>query len=176
MKFLLAVALISLVGLLMLLIISVLRFRKEVRRGANDDQAGSQLYFVKDLMETVKWLGLTREESGIPEECMEDHIYLKAGLEGELFGQAAYGSVYFSDPEKDENRKVQKIHLYTRKLTFPACREYLKTFYEEPKAEGNEPFIEVNGGELRWAVYETEGYRVRLSKGSARSYVEIAVE
>lgn len=180
MKFLLAVAVIALAGLVVLLALSIVKLKREDAMQKAKALAGdlrNRYYPLEDLLATADWLGKTREETGIPAECMEEHIYLKAGVIGNLFGQDAYGSVYFTDPKESEERRVEKIHLYTGKLTFPAMKEYLKAVYEEPVSDGEEPYVEVNGGAIQFAVFEAEtGYRVRLTKGSIRSYVELTIE
>ncbi|MBR2667065.1 MAG: hypothetical protein IKD96_02765 [Oscillospiraceae bacterium] len=129
-------------------------------------------YHLDDLMDSVKWLGLTPQEAGIGARYVYDDRWIFT--EGSLFDEDAYGQAVLSGEEGSP--AVTAVYLVTDAFDYSECRDKLIARYGLPADSGESPSAESDSGTEIWCLFRTEKEEIRLSHGSNRNYVEIEVK
>lgn len=132
-----------------------------------------------DLLESIDMLGKTATAIGIPVEAInsESALLNKTYIEGTIFETADYGVVYFDKlgPGR-EDYLVTDIWLHIKNVDYDECKRLLSETFGDPIEEGESPYVAVEGGAVKWAIYRLEDIDIRLSSASERDYTEITIE
>ncbi len=126
-----------------------------------------------DLLGCADFLGKTAKEVGIPQSVISDGVISRTYADGTLFGNEDYAVLYFDDAGGEPT--VGRIWIHSGKSGFETCRTELVKLYGEPLDEGENPYVEVDGGAVVWADFTGDGVSVRLSAASERNYAEITI-
>lgn len=127
-------------------------------------------YAVENVTDTFLWLGRSAEALGIGAEHFDwTHSIV---FSGDLFGHTVTGTAFtrtdYDDPALP--KYVQKIFL-TDDISYKAATEAgLCALYGEPYAEGQEPYVESQGGATFWARYWNGEGVVSLRNGANHDY------
>ncbi len=142
----------------------------------NDTKDG---ILVADILECIEMLGKTAQEIGIPREVIniESKSYIRTYVDGNIFGTKDYGILHFEDMGTDKDGYLAKsIWIHIKNAGYDECKRRLSEKFGSPVDEGENPFVEVDGGAVTWAFYQFEDIEIRLSSASQRNYVEINIE
>jgi hypothetical protein len=139
----------------------------------NETQDG---IFVDDLLDSIEMLGKIASEIGIPREVIdtESKFYIHTYLDGNIFGTKDYGILHFDETADDYLAKSIWIHVGN--LGYDECKTRLSKKYGNPTEEGEEPFVEIDGGAVTWATYRFQNIELRLSAASERDFTELNIE
>lgn len=139
----------------------------------NDTQDG---IFVDDLLDSIEMLGKTASETGIPREVIdtESKFYIHTYLDGNIFGTKDYGILHFDEMEDDYLAKSIWIHIGN--LGYDECKTQLSKKFGNSTEEGEEPFVEIDGGAVTWVIYRFQDIELRLSAASKRDFTELNIE
>lgn len=134
---------------------------------------------VDDLLDCIDMLGKTATEIGIPIEVIntESKYFTKTYIDGNIFGTKDYGVLYFdvvSNGKDDYLAESMWIHI--KNAGYNECKRQLSERFGNPISEGDNPYVEIDGGAVTWAYYQHPNVRIRLSSASKRDYVEIQIE
>ncbi len=122
------------------------------------------------VTDTFSWVGRSANELGIGEAHFDrygDIVFC-----GDLFGHTVTGTVFTRTDHDDPAlpKYVQKIFL-TDDISYKAATEAgLMALYGEPYAEGQEPYVESQGGATFWARYWNGEGVVSLRNGAKHDY------
>ncbi|NLJ70420.1 MAG: hypothetical protein GX328_03015 [Clostridiaceae bacterium] len=134
---------------------------------------------VEDLLDCVEMLGKTAAEIGIPSEVINDEskYYIKTYIDGNIFGTEDYGILHFADVGSDKNDYLAKsIWIHVKNVGYDECKRQLSKKFGDPIEEGENPYVEVDGGAVTWTFYKYQDIEVRLSSASQRDYIEIDID
>ena len=128
-------------------------------------------YAVEDLLQTFDWMDRRPEEVGVDEEYLGD---VGMDIEGKLFGAPADGSITF-DLRNHEEKLFQQLvlYIYCDDLSFSDCIDRLKKLYGEPYSQGEEPYVQANGGAVEWFRFYTGKGQLEISKGEKFNFYTI---
>ena len=140
----------------------------------NDSKDG---IVIDDILECRHFIGMTAVEAGIPDEVIKKESYglPRTYADGQIFGSKDYGIIYFSGNQEGDTGPVESLWIHVKEIGFEKCREELQSLFGDPSSEGEEPYVESNGGAVMWADFSEGGYDIRLSNGSERDYCEISI-
>lgn len=141
----------------------------------NDTKGG---FVVDDLLDSIEMLGKTASEIGIPREIIDtkSKYLISTYLDGHIFGTEDYGILFFYDVTENVDDYVAKnIWIRIKKVGYDECKKQLTKRFGSPTDEGENPFVEIEGGAVRWAIYRLKEIEIRLSSASQRDFVEIDV-
>lgn len=125
---------------------------------------------VDAVTDTFSWVGRSANELGIGEAHFDrygDIVFC-----GDLFGHTVTGTAFTRTDHDDPAlpKYVQKIFL-TDDISYKAATEAgLTALYGEPYAEGQEPYVESQGGATFWARYWNGEGVVSLRNGAKHDY------
>ena len=140
------------------------------------ESADIPAYTAGDLLACDAWLGQTAQALGLPDEVLgAQRLYGVAALEGTVFGEPAYGTVYFSGPGAQEDKACSAVYLHSQALSYRACFDALCALYGEPFAEGAEGFSGPADGTALWSKFRTAAGILELSGTSVKKDVSIAI-
>ena len=134
---------------------------------------------VDDLLECIDMLGKTATEIGIPREVInnEKEYYIRTYVDGKIFGTEDYGILHFDYVDDDKNNYLAKgIWIHVKKVGYDECKMRLSEKFGNPTDEGENPYVEIDGGAVTWADYRLPDIKLTLSSASQRDYVEINIE
>ncbi len=132
--------------------------------------------FMDDVFELKTVIGKTPEETGFDRSQLSEYVsFTILNFKGKLFESDAYGSVYFSGEERNGENEASTVYIQCKEMSFSDCRESMIALFGEPEAEGEEPYVEVNGGALSWCDFESEGLKISLTMGSEHDYFDITI-
>ncbi|MBR1443568.1 MAG: hypothetical protein IJ583_08550 [Firmicutes bacterium] len=135
---------------------------------------------INDLMSCTALLGKTAQQAGIPESVLNglSTDTFRTYADGNIFGVKDYGIIYLSSDICDDSQppKVTRVWIHIKDLDYSKCREELIKLYGEPLMQGEEPYVEVNGGAVIWSEFTDNDTLIRLSCASERNYIEIDIE
>lgn len=134
---------------------------------------------VDDLLECVEMLGKTAAEIGIPSEVINDEskYYIKTYIDGNIFGTEDYGILHFDDMGSTKDDYLAKsIWIHVKNVGYGECKRQLSIKFGNPIEEGENPFVEVDGGAVTWTLYKFQDIEIRLSSASQREYIEIDID
>ncbi|MGB4610099.1 MAG: hypothetical protein ACOX3H_04860 [Saccharofermentanales bacterium] len=134
---------------------------------------------VDDLLECVEMLGKTAADIGIPSKVINDEskYYIKTYIDGNIFGTEDYGILHFDDMGSTKDDYLAKsIWIHVKNVGYEECKRQLSIKFGNPIEEGENPFVEVDGGAVTWALYKFQDIEIRLSSASQRDYIEIDIE
>ncbi len=126
-----------------------------------------------NLMDCLYMIGKTPEEAKIPKSIISNDHFRKTYADGQIFGSTEYGIIYFDRGSEGNVGKISHVWIHVKNLSYDRCHEELVSLYGEPTDEGENPYVEADGGAVNWANYDTNGTRIRLSCASERDYVEM---
>jgi len=132
-----------------------------------------------DLLESIEMLGKTATEIGIPREVIntEKSYYIKTYIDGYIFGTKDYGILQFDEMGDDKDDYLAKsIWIHVKKVGYDECKRQLSDKFGNPIKEGDNPYVEIDGGAVTWASYQFQDITIRLSSASQRDYIEIKIE
>lgn len=135
-------------------------------------------FVVDDLLDSIEMLGKTASEIGIPREIIntESKYFISTYLDGHIFGTEHYGILYFDNVTDNVDDYVAKsIWIHIKKVEYDESKRQLTERFGNPTDEGENPYVEIDGGAVRWAIYQHKEIEIRLSSASERDYVEITV-
>ncbi|MBR2742148.1 MAG: hypothetical protein IKD89_01000 [Clostridia bacterium] len=132
---------------------------------------------IDDLLDCAGFLGLTPQEAGIPNAVIDDSsgVIIKTYADGGIFGVKDYAVIYFARGADGEELRVESVWIHVKGVGFDKCRGELAAKYGEPLFEGEEPYVEANGGAVMWAEFRDGDTVIRLSNASEREYDEIEI-
>ncbi len=132
---------------------------------------------IDDILECRHYIGKTCEEVGIPGSVIRKESYglPQTYADGKIFGIKDYGIIYFSKDSEGNIGPAESMWIHVKGIGFEECREELRKLFGEPVSEGEEPYVEVNGGAVMWADFRDGGFEIRLSNASEREYCEISI-
>ena len=142
----------------------------------NDTEDG---IIVDDLLDCVEMLGKTAAEIGIPSEVINDEskYYIKTYLDGNIFGTEDYGILHFDERGSAKSDYLAKsIWIHVKNVGYDECKIQLSNKFGDPIDEGDNPYVEVDGGAVTWTFYKFQDIEIRLSSASQRDYIEIDIE
>ena len=144
--------------------------------GINDTRDG---IIVDDILDCIDMLGKTAAEIGIPIGVIntESKYFTKTYIDGNIFGTKDYGVLYFdvvSNGKDDYLAESMWIHI--KNISYNECKRQLSERFGNPISEGDNPYVEIDGGAVTWAYYQHPDVKIRLSSASKRDYVEIHIE
>ncbi len=144
--------------------------------GINDTRDG---IIVDDILDCIDMLGKTAAEIGIPIGVIntESKYLTKTYIDGNVFGTKDYGVLYFdvvSNGKDDYLAESMWIHI--KNISYNECKRQLSERFGNPISEGDNPYVEIDGGAVTWAYYQHPDVKIRLSSASKRDYVEIHIE
>ncbi len=125
---------------------------------------------VDAVTDTFSWVGRSANELGIGEAHFDR--YGDIVFRGDLFGHTVTGTAFTRTDYDDAAlpKYVQKIFL-TDDISCKAATEAgLTALYGEPYAEGQEPYVESQGGATFWARYWDGKGVVSLRNGAKHDY------
>ena len=134
---------------------------------------------VDDILECVEMLGKTAAEIGIPSEVINDEskYYIKTYLDGNIFGTEDYGILHFDERGSAKSDYLAKsIWIHVKNVGYDECKIQLSNKFGDPIDEGDNPYVEVDGGAVTWTFYKFQDIEIRLSSASQRDYIEIDIE
>ena len=70
---------------------------------------------------------------------------------------------------------AKSIWLHIKKVGYDESKKQLTERFGSPTDEGENPYVEIDGGAVRWAIYQHKEIEIRLSSASERDFVEISV-
>lgn len=134
--------------------------------GINDTRDG---IIVDDILDCIDMLGKTAAEIGIPIEVIntESKYFTKTYIDGNIFGTKDYGVLYFgvvSNGKDDYLAESMWIHI--KNVGYNECKSQLSKKFGNPISEGDNPYVEIDGGAVTWAYYQHPDVRIRLSSAS----------
>ena len=140
----------------------------------NDSKDG---VVIDDILECRHFIGKTAEEAGIQEYLIRKESYglPQTYADGQIFGLKDYGIIYFSKDYEGNTGPVESLWIHIKETGFEECREALQKLFGDPVSEGEEPYVEANGGAVMWADFRDDEYEIRLSSASEREYCEISI-
>ena len=128
---------------------------------AKDPVTVRKSHFAGDLLDTMQWLGKTKEETGIPADCFEGG---NARIDGYLMSESTYGFAVFSDV-------CEHIYIYCSTMDLETCRKQLAERYGE--AEQYElPYWGGVGMTEGW-IFRKDQYQIDLHQGSEQDHITI---
>lgn len=133
-------------------------------------EASNTGFIVGELLDTYELLGKSASEIGIPAELIEKR---RAYLDGTFLGTTDYAIIHMDEKMPVESSIAESIWIHVGKVSYDDCRLALIERFGKPLNEGEEPYVEVNGGAVTWCSFETENISIELREGSARGYREI---
>ena len=138
----------------------------------NDTKDG---VIIDDLIGCGSLLGLTADEAGIPRAVIDDSsgTIIKTYADGNIFGVKDYAVIYFERGTDNDDHIISSIWIHIKGVGFDKCKEELSALYGEPYSQGEEPYVEANGGAVMWADFRDGDTLIRLSNASEREYDEI---
>jgi hypothetical protein len=128
-------------------------------------------YFaVNEVTDTFAWIGKTAKELDV-DGTYFDHSG-NIAFSGDLFGHTVTGTAYLLTDYEDPDRaqRVSEIWLTDGIENMQVTESALEVRYGEPYAEGEEPYVESNGGTTFWQNYWTGEGVVSLSNGAKNDY------
>lgn len=134
---------------------------------------------VDNLLDCIEMLGKTAAEIGVPIEAIntESKYYIRTYVDGNIFDTQDYGILHFEELNSGREEYLAKsLWIHVKHLNYDECKIRLTKQYGNSIKEGENPFVEADGGAVRWAVYLFRDVRIRLSAASQRNYTEINVE
>ena len=134
-------------------------------------------FVVGDLLDSIEMLGKTASQIGIPRVIIntKSEYSISAYLDGHIFGTEDYGILYFDDVTDNVDDYVAKsIWLHIKKVGYDESKKQLTERFGSPTDEGENPYVEIDGGAVRWAIYQHKEIEIRLSSASERDFVEIS--
>ena len=134
---------------------------------------------VDDLLECIEMLGQTSTEIGIPREVINTEIkaYIRTYVDGNIFGTKDYGILHFNEIGNDKDDYLaESIWIHVKHVGYDECKKRLSEKFGNPTGEGENPFVEVDGGAVKWTIYRFQDIEIRLSSASQRNYIEINIE
>lgn len=140
----------------------------------NDSKDG---IVMDDLLESIKMLGKTTQEIGIPRKVIDtkSKVTIKTYIDGNIFGMEDYGILFFDETD-DDQLVVERAWIHIKETSYDECKGLLSEKFGDPVEEGTIPYAEVNGGAVEWAFYQYEDVGIRLSSASERDYRELHLE
>ena len=133
-------------------------------------------FVVGDLLATYELLGKTKEEMGIPDELIRSYAgWEEAYLDGTLLTTTDYGVIHFK-PNDSNILVADSIWIHVGEVKYQDCLKALIERFGEPIDDGQEPYVEVNGGSVRWITFEYESFLIKFSQASERNYCEINIK
>lgn len=132
---------------------------------------------IDDILECRHMIGKTAEEAGIPESVIKEKYQgaFQTYADGKIFDGTDYGIIYFEKKDDGNPGPVDSLWIHIKETGFEGCYEELQKLFGDPVSEGEEPYVEANGGAVTWAVFRDGEYELRLSNGSEREYSEISI-
>lgn len=132
---------------------------------------------VDDILECRHMIGKTAEESGIPESVISEkmHGFLQTYADGNIFGTKDYGIIYFAKADDGNPGIADSVWIHIKNTGYEDCYTELQKLFGDPISEGEEPYVEANGGAVMWAVFRDGEYELKLSSASEREYTEINI-
>lgn len=132
---------------------------------------------IDDILECRHFIGKTAEEAGIPDDVIKKESYglPQVYADGQIFGSKDYGIVYFAKDSDGNTGAIDSLWIHVKETGFEKCQEELQKLFGDPVSEGEEPYVEANGGAVMWADFIDGEYDIRLSNGSEREYCEISI-
>lgn len=128
-------------------------------------------FIVGELLDTYEFLGKSTSEIGIPTELLQKrYSEYTAYLDGTILGTTDYAIIHTNEEASAESSVAESIWIHVGKVSYDDCRLALIERFGEPLDEGEEPYVEINGGAVTWCSFETENITIRLQKGSAKEY------
>lgn len=129
----------------------------------------TKIYELDDITDSYAWLGRTPDEAGVPEEYVDD---IRVGISGKLYGEDADGSAYLNTYDSDEPF-FSEVNIYCSDLDTMVMIDKLKELYGRPYAEGEEPYVESNGGSVMWKSFFTGDGTVTISQGQENDWFQL---
>lgn len=140
----------------------------------NDSKDG---IVIDDILECRHFIGKTAEEAGIQESLIRKESYglHQTYADGQIFGLKDYGIIYFSKDYEGNTGLIDSLWIHVKGIGFEKCCEALQKLFGDPVSEGEEPYVEANGGAVMWADFRDGDLEIRLSNASEREYCEISI-
>ena len=126
-------------------------------------------YEFEDILDSYSWLGKTPDEAGVGEEYIDT---ISAGITGKLLGEDATGSAYLNTLDADEP-VFGEIDIYCSDLDTQVMIDKLTELYGRPYAEGEEPYVESNGGSVMWKSFFTGDGVITVSQGQKNDWFQL---
>lgn len=156
-------------------------FRSEFNRLRNDAPPipASMMIdpYADNILDCIDWIGKEPIEIGIADEAInKGETFHTFSINGQLANKSFYGKVYLKTPKGQWNDLVDTIYFHSKEFDFEDCRDMLVRSLGLPYDEGEEPYVEINGGAVLWCDFITEyGVRLRVSKASNYDYLDITI-
>lgn len=128
----------------------------------------------EDLAQVFDLMGKSAKEAGIDEKYLDDTGF---SIKGKLFGAEAEGSITFD--LRDHSDKILHhalIFIDEVNLSFQDCLKHLEEEYGEAFDQGEEPYVEANGGAVEWYRFYTGKGEIHISKGEKHDFYTIRYE
>ena len=128
------------------------------------------VHFAADeLLDTYELLGKRAADIGISDDMIEEWPDCSTCLDGTVSGKSGDGRAYM----KGEDKVVTEVSINAYEAEYEELKELLTERFGEPSEEGMEPYAKVNGGAVTWVIFETDGFKAKLSKASEQDWCRI---
>ena len=136
--------------------------------GEGDTNMIPEILKMDNILDAMDLVGKTCEEAGIDEKyySADETVY----VEGNLFSAEADGYLIAHRDYKTGQHPMNNLNINVDEMHFMDLSRELTLIWGPAYASGEEPYVEVNGGAVRWERFYTGSGMLVLSQGSNNSY------